>query len=93
MKTRVIAWWSGGIASAVACYFAIKTFKNVVIVFIDTKNEDQDTYRFLKDCEKWYGISIEIISAVTGCNNTSRPFWENIQSVWTSIKRWWLSFS
>src|SRR6187551_2372748 len=84
MKTRVIAWWSGGIASAVACHLALNLFKNVVVVFIDTKNEDEDTYRFLKDCEVWYGVKIETISAITG-----RPFdrehgmWESIQSVWS----------
>ena len=54
MKNRVIAWWSGGIASAVACKWALSAFKNVSIVFIDTKNEHPDTYRFLKDCEKIY---------------------------------------
>lgn len=64
MKTRVIAWWSGGITSAVACHFALQTFKNVVVVYIDTKNEDKDTYRFLLDCEKWYGVGIERISAI-----------------------------
>lgn len=38
MKTRVIAWWSGGIASAYACWWATKVFKDLQIVFIDTKN-------------------------------------------------------
>lgn len=83
MKTRVIAWWSGGIASAVACRLALDIFKNVVVVFIDTKNEDPDTYRFLKDCEKWYGIAIDTISAVTGSYNANRPYWKDIQSIWT----------
>lgn len=59
MKTRVIAWWSGGIASALACYWTIQAFKNVRVIFIDTKNEDDDTYRFLKDCEALYGVPIE----------------------------------
>lgn len=62
MKTRVIAWWSGGITSAIACLWAIQTFKNVVIVFQDTRNEDEDTYRFLTDCEKLYGQKIERLS-------------------------------
>ena len=60
MKTRVIAWWSGGIASALACYWAVQTFKNVAIVFFDTRNEDDDTYRFMRDCETLYGQKIEI---------------------------------
>lgn len=42
----VIAWWSGGVTSAVACKWAIDWFglDSVRIVFIDTKNEDDDTY-------------------------------------------------
>lgn len=60
----VISWWSGGVTSAVACKLAISLFgvDNVRIVFIDTKNEDIDTYRFKNDCQKWYGKDIEIIT-------------------------------
>lgn len=59
----VIAWWSGGIASAITCWLCIQWFglKNVRIVFIDTRNEDPDTYRFLRDCENWYQCKIETI--------------------------------
>lgn len=77
MKTRVIAWWSGGITSALACYWAISVFKNVVIVFIDTANESDDTERFLKDCERLYGQ--EII-------RTSNPKYSNIRQVWRQYK-------
>jgi len=61
----VIAWWSGGLDSAIVCKLCIDKFgrENVRIVFIDTKNEDPDTYRFLKDCEKWYALKIETISS------------------------------
>lgn len=60
----VIAWWSGGVTSAVACKLAIQMFgvNNVRVVFIDTKNEDDDTYRFRRDCQIWYGRDIEIIT-------------------------------
>ena len=64
---KIIAWWSGGITSAVACKLAIDLFgsKNQVrVIMIDTQNEDDDTYRFLLDCEKWYGQEIEIITEV-----------------------------
>lgn len=63
LKTRVIAWWSGGISSALACWIALQIYKDVVIVFIDTHNEDDDTYRFLRDCENWYGQKIKTISS------------------------------
>lgn len=74
MKNTVIAWWSGGITSAVACYLALSIFKNVEIIFLDTKgNEDDDTYRFLNDCENWYDRKISILS---------NPEYDCIQDVW-----------
>ena len=59
----VIAWWSGGITSAITCWLCILYFgkENVRVVMIDTGNEDEDTYRFKTDCEKWWGIEIEVI--------------------------------
>lgn len=82
MKTRVIAWWSGGIASAYACYWAIHAFKNVRIIFIDTQNEDEDTYRFLKDCERLYGQEIEI---ATRFGKDYKP--KSIEDVWTHFRQ------
>lgn len=73
MKTRVIAWWSGGITSAYACLLACWIYDNVEVVFIDTRNESEDTERFLKDCERLYGK--EII-------RTSNPKYKNIREVW-----------
>ena len=71
----VIAWWSGGVASAVTCKICVDWFgvDNVRIVFIDTKNEDDDTYRFKSDCELWYGKSIETIASEE---------YESIEEVW-----------
>lgn len=59
----VIAWWSGGIRSAATCKLCIDWFgkQNVRVVFIDTYNEDDDTYRFKRDCERWYECEIESI--------------------------------
>lgn len=75
----IIGWWSGGVTSAVAIWFAIKMFglHRVRIIFIDTKNEYDDTYRFKDDCEKWYGKKIETIS---------NPEYECIQDVWIKYK-------
>lgn len=71
----VIAWWSGGADSAITCWLCIQWFGKecVRVVFIDTKNEDEDTYRFKSDCEKWWGVTIETIST---------DKWENIEEVW-----------
>lgn len=61
----VVCWWSGGVTSAVACRIAIDLFglNSCRMVMIDTRNEDDDTYRFKKDCEKWYGKEIEVIAS------------------------------
>jgi len=63
---KIICWWSGGITSAVACKVAIDLYgkENCSVIMIDTINEDEDTYRFFKDCEKWFGLEIKIISGI-----------------------------
>lgn len=75
MKAKHIAWWSGGITSAIVCMLMIKMYglDNVRIIFIDTRNEDEDTYRFKSDCERWYGCEIETIT------NTE---YTDIEDVW-----------
>ena len=72
---RVICWFSGGVTSAIACKISIDLYglHNCRFIFIDTKNEDADTYRFLEDCENWYGAKIERMS-----NNK----YNNIDEVW-----------
>lgn len=79
MKNKIIGWWSGGITSAVACKITIDLFgkENVRIIFIDTHNEDDDTYRFMKDCSIWYGIEIETISSTKH---------KSVQDVWIRYK-------
>jgi len=66
MENKIICWWSGGITSAVACKLAIDLFgkENCRVIMIDTQNEHPDTYRFKSDCEKWYGLTVEIITGI-----------------------------
>lgn len=73
----IICWWSGGVTSAVAIKLAIDLYgsERCRIIFIDTFNEDKDTYRFKNDCEMWYGIQIETISGLGG-------EFKRIQDVW-----------
>lgn len=59
-NNRVIAWWSGGVASALACILALKKYQNVHIAFCDTSSEHPDTYRFMKDWEKRTGATVHI---------------------------------
>jgi len=78
---KVIAWWSGGITSAVTCKICIDTYgiENVRVIFIDTFNEDEDTYRFKKDCEVLYGKEIETITLIG-------DKYDSIQDVWIRHK-------
>lgn len=77
---KIIAWWSGGVTSAVTCKLCIDIYGlcNVRFVFIDTQNEDGDTYRFKADCERWYGKEIETISGVEK--------YGTIQEIWRKHK-------
>jgi len=81
MKYEVICWWSGGITSAVACKLALELYglENCRVIMIDTKNEHPDTYRFKVDCERWYGLPIEVITAIP-------EKYESIQHVWRKNK-------
>lgn len=75
----IICWWSGGITSAVACLKAIELYgrDKCRVIFIDTNNEDDDTYRFMKDCEVLFGLPIETI--------TSNKH-KSVQDVWYKYK-------
>jgi len=77
MKNDIICWWSGGVTSAVAIWITIQIYgiDRCRIVFINTFNEHEDTYRFKKDCEKWYGKQIEEITAIG-------EKYKKIQDVW-----------
>ncbi len=76
-RKDVIGWWSGGVTSAVAVKLAIDLFgaDRVRPVFIDTNNEDEDTYRFQKDCEEWYQMPIETISVIPSRYNSIQEVW------------------
>ena len=55
---RVIGWWSGGVASAIACKIALEEYDNVHLAFCDTGIEHPDTYRFMDDFERVLGVKI-----------------------------------
>ena len=81
MNEDIICWWSGGVTSAVAIKIAIDIFglDRCKIIFIDTFNEHEDTYRFKDDCEIWYGKSIQTITGIGG-------IYKNISDVWFNFK-------
>ena len=55
-----LAWFSCGVTSAIACKLALKQYKKVRLIYIETGSHHPDSLRFLKDCENWYGQKIEI---------------------------------
>lgn len=82
-ENPVICWWSGGVTSAVTCKIAIDTYGavNCRAIMIDTHNEDGDTYRFLKDCEGWFGATIESITAIGKKYDSIQDVWEEFNSL------------
>ena len=62
-KHKVIARFSCGAASAVATKLAIKKYGEVVIYYNDTGSEHPDNVRFMKDCEKWFGQKVNVLTS------------------------------
>ena len=56
----MIGWFSCGVTSAVACKIALETYtKDVVkLYYIEIDSAHPDNERFIKDCEAWYGTTI-----------------------------------
>ena len=61
MSNTVIAWFSCGITSAVACKLALMKYENVELYYTDPGSQDEDSMRFLNDCQKWFGKEIHIV--------------------------------
>lgn len=57
---KVVVGFSGGITSAWCAEWALKNYPKdkVILLFHDTKEEDEDTYRFIKDMEKYFNHPI-----------------------------------
>ena len=59
---RIVCRFSCGAASAVATKLAIDRFGDrVTIVNAFLRSEHADNRRFLSDCERWYGRTIEVV--------------------------------
>ncbi len=61
----ILAWWSAGVTSAVACKIACEQFgkESVKLVYIKIDSAHSDNDRFLKDCEQWYEKNIETVQS------------------------------
>ena len=62
-KRLVISWFSAGVSSAVATKLASSTYPDMKVMYIHIDDQHEDTIRFVKDCEKWIGIKIEILQS------------------------------
>lgn len=62
---RNVVWFSAGAASAVTAKIVLADDPDAKIVYIETNSEHSDNTRFLRDCETWYGTTIETISSKT----------------------------
>ena len=66
-NNRLLCWFSCGAASAVATHTAIEInkkkhrFDEVVVAYTEVKEEHPDNKRFLKDCERWFGVPITVL--------------------------------
>lgn len=65
MNKKVLAWFSCGVTSAIACKLAIDSFgvDNVDLYYIGIKTANDDNTRFILDCENWFGCTINVISS------------------------------
>lgn len=74
---------SGGVTSAVACKLAMDLYgkENCRFVFIDTKNEHEDTYRFLNDFCIFLGVKMEIISGFSDDTKSIEDIWYRYKSL------------
>jgi 3'-phosphoadenosine 5'-phosphosulfate sulfotransferase (PAPS reductase)/FAD synthetase len=59
---RVVAWFSCGATSAIATKLALERFgPRVTVAYCDTGSEHDDNVRFMADCERWLGMTIEVV--------------------------------
>jgi hypothetical protein len=57
---KKISWFSAGASSAVATKIALSVYPDLKIIYTHIADQHSDTLRFVKDCEKWFGVEVEI---------------------------------
>ena len=80
MKNKtIVVWFSCGAASAVAAKMTIDLYgadNTIRIVNNPIKEEHEDNQRFLKDCEKWLGVTIEFAESSKYPSQSCVEVWE-----------------
>ena len=80
--STIVVWFSCGAASAVAAKLTIDKYRethNIRIVNNPVIEEDADNQRFLKDVEKWLGVTIEFAINSKYPNCSASEVWEKKQ--------------
>lgn len=57
----IIAWFSCGATSAVACRLALELYDDVHVYYVETGSAHPDNARFIEDCQRWYGREINVL--------------------------------
>lgn len=58
-ERRTVCWFSAGAASAVATKLTLASNPDAVVAYCETGAEHPDNERFIRDCERWFGKSVE----------------------------------
>jgi 3'-phosphoadenosine 5'-phosphosulfate sulfotransferase (PAPS reductase)/FAD synthetase len=56
-----VAWFSAGVSSAVATKLVVDKLDK--IFYVDIEDQHEDTMRFVRECEQWFGKKIEIMKS------------------------------
>jgi len=82
----IVSWFSAGVSSAVATKLVIDEVDKIIYNHIDDQHED--TMRFVKDCEQWFGKEIEIAQSVYKDVDTACRGWggENSKGFIRSVR-------
>lgn len=60
-ESLTVSWFSAGVSSAVATKLIIDEIDKIIYTHIDDQHED--TMRFVRECEQWFGKEIEILQS------------------------------
>lgn len=61
--SRIVCWWSDGIASAIATMLVLKDHPEALIMTCDTGAEDDDNLRFRRDCERRMNRTVQVLKS------------------------------
>lgn len=64
MKKLTVCWLSAGVSSFIAGY--LERYSIDKFIYIDIDDQDEDSVRFIKDCEKFLGKEVEILKSPYG---------------------------